>query len=89
MRIIIQKTKRRKTENGFEFNETPQVITLKGTFPETQTFDDNCTGRKCGPKQHKLHLCDIPFGKYYSECEVKNNPCIPNNALKYKDRQSE
>lgn len=89
MKIVIQKTRRRKSESGFELNETPQVITLTGEFAETEIVDSDCSGRKVGSRFKKIHLCNIPFGKYYSECQVKNNPCIPANALTYKPRVSE
>ena len=67
MKIIIQKAKRRKTEHGYYFNEIPETIVVKHCFQPGES----------------LYIGKIPFGRYYSDCEIKTNDCIPNNALRY------
>lgn len=84
MKIILQRTRRKKTESGFYFNENPQIINLVHEFPNvTKTKGCACPG--VSGHLQKLHVATIPFGKYYSECDKISNPCIPDNALTYED----
>lgn len=83
MKIIIQRTGRRKTENGYYFNEEPQIINVCHKFPGCKK-SEGCGCPKTTGRQHKLHVATVPFGKHYSECEKKLNDCIPENALTYK-----
>lgn len=67
MKFVIQRTKRKKTEHGFVFNEKPQMLVV------------------CGKLQKGSNpLITVPFGKHYSQCEVKDNPCL-DNALTYEE----
>jgi hypothetical protein len=65
MRILLKKLKRRKTENGYYFNEQPEVFVVNKTFK----------------KGDKHHITTIKFGKYYSECQAKNDPCLCGDTL--------
>lgn len=83
MKIILKRAPRKKTEFGYEFGEDPITIGLSGKFPDKKKINGCCGSSSCECSEYKKRLITIPFGKYYSECEVKNNPCIPDYSLTY------
>lgn len=83
MRILLKKTRRKRTDSGYYLNESPEVICLNTNTPNNHQEQEDCGCPKCDRSNHRFLIKELSFRKHISECEKRMGKCIPEDTPTY------